>query len=75
MEGDAPDQGADITMGDAKVGSVCGHAGNDALALVFLDRVARASGADAQAGDTRLTLRVPPYAAFTLDGTLEEDAQ
>lgn len=75
MEGDAPDQGTDITMGDAKVGSVCGHAGNDALALVFLDRVARAGGADAQAGDTRLTLRVPPYAAFTLDGTLEEDAQ
>ncbi|WP_422021169.1 YgfZ/GcvT domain-containing protein [Pyruvatibacter mobilis] len=75
MEGDAPDQGTDITMGDAKVGSICGHAGNDALALVFLDRVARAGDADAQAGDTRLTLRVPPYAAFTLDGTLEEDAQ
>jgi len=71
MDGPAPEPGTDVTINDAKVGSMCGHGGNDALALVFLDRVARAGSTKAKAGDTALTLRVPPYAAFSLDGEAE----
>lgn len=62
-----PQTGADITIGGAKVGSVAGHAGTKALALVFLDRVAKAGSTTAQAGDAVLELHVPSYAEFSLE--------
>lgn len=68
LEGDAPEPGSDVLIGEAKVGSVAGSAGGHALALVFTDRVAKAQSIEAQAGDSKLTLSVPPYASFSLEG-------
>ncbi len=68
LDGDAPEAGSDVLIGDAKVGSIAGSAGGHALALVFTDRVAKAKSLQAQAGDSKLTLSVPPYASFSLEG-------
>ena len=68
VAGPMPDAGTDIIMGEAKVGTVAGGAGGHVLALVFLDRVAKAGGVEAQAGDAALSLAVPPYAHFSLAG-------
>ncbi|MEO0961247.1 MAG: folate-binding protein [Pseudomonadota bacterium] len=68
LEGDAPEPGSDVLIGEAKVGSIAGSAGGNALAQVFTDRVAKAQSLTAQAGDSQLTLKVPPYASFSLEG-------
>ncbi|MEP0069856.1 folate-binding protein [Pyruvatibacter sp.] len=68
LDGDAPEPGSDVLIGEAKVGSIAGSAGSNALALVFTDRVAKARSVEAQAGDSKLTLSVPPYASFSLEG-------
>lgn len=73
VDGPTPDAGSDVMMGDAKVGSVAGSADAQVLALVFLDRVAKARGVAAQAGDAALTLKVPPYAAFSLEDNSESE--
>lgn len=68
IDGTPPAAGDDVMMGDAKVGSVAGVSGGMALAMVFLDRVAKAGGTQAMAGGATLALDVPPYAAFSLEG-------
>ncbi len=68
LDGDTPEPGSDVLIGEAKVGSIAGSAGGNALALVFTDRVAKAQSVEAQAGDSKLTLSVPPYASFSLEG-------
>jgi len=68
VDGSLPQPGAEITINGTKVGSVTGHAGKDALALVFLDRVAKSGITVAQAGEAELQLQVPPYADFSLSG-------
>ncbi|MGD1935843.1 MAG: YgfZ/GcvT domain-containing protein [Candidatus Phaeomarinobacter sp.] len=71
VDGDTPKAGTDVTIGDAKVGSIAGVAGGSALALVFTDRVAKTQSLEARADKSKLTLSVPGYASFTLEGTAE----
>jgi len=71
LEGSPPETGSDVTIGDAKVGSVAGCAGDNVLALVFTDRVAKAQSTTAAADGSTLTLKVPGYAAFSLEGSAE----
>ncbi len=71
LEGTPPEPGSDITIGEAKVGSVAGSAGNNVLALVFTDRVAKAQSTTATAGGSTLALEVPAYASFSLEGSSE----
>ncbi len=72
LDGAAPEAGTDVTIGDAKVGSIAGTAGDQALALVFLDRVAKAGSTDAKAGEAALHLRVPAYGDYSLDAAETE---
>lgn len=71
LDGSPPEAGSDVTIGEAKVGSVAGSAGDNVLALVFTDRVAKARSTTASAGGSTLTLKVPGYAAFSLEGSPE----
>ena len=66
-EGPLPAAGCDVTMAGARVGSLAGGSAETGLALVFLDRVAKAQGSAAEAGGVKLRLTVPAYADFRLD--------
>jgi len=68
IDGTPPEAASDVVMGSAKIGTIAGSTPSHALAMVFLDRVAKAGGVHAQAGGAQLTLRVPPYADFALEG-------
>lgn len=65
---------ADIAIGGAKVGTIMGGADGVALALVFVDRVAKAGALEAEADGVPLRLAVPPYASFSLDAADPTDA-
>lgn len=71
VNGATPQAGADVAIGDAKVGNIAGTAGGNALARVFTDRVAKTKSLEARADGSTLTLRVPDYASFSLEEAAE----
>ncbi len=65
------DGGTDeITGAGKRVGEILSRAGRDALAVVRLDR-AHAAGAALTAGAARVSLRIPPWADFSLSSNSE----
>jgi tRNA-modifying protein YgfZ len=76
LEGPAPVKGAAITAGGRSIGTLLSSAGERALALLRLDRLAEA----AQAAEplltegVRLHVRRPPWAQFEVAGTQEARA-
>lgn len=67
VEGDGPLQsGAEIVAGEAPIGTLGSVAGTRGLALLRLDRVAKAvaEGARLRAGDVPIRLRQPDWASF-----------
>ena len=69
VTGEAPlASGTEIVAGAAIIGSIGSVAGNQALALVRLDRAAEASakGQQLQAGGIAITLRKPSWAKFDM---------
>lgn len=67
VEGDADlTSGADITAGDASIGTLGSVAGNIGLGMVRLDRLQKAleDGRSLRAGDVEIRLKRPEWAAF-----------
>lgn len=63
---DLPPMGADILAGDRAIGQMGGHIGQHGLALVRLDRVAKAlhKGVVVTAGGAAITLALPDFVKF-----------
>jgi folate-binding protein YgfZ len=59
FEGPAPAAGTDIFAGKAKIGSLCGTQGNQALALIRTDRLAKAEAKTLIAAGMPVTITAP----------------
>ncbi len=68
--------GTDITAAGRRIGEIKSVAGHQALALIRIDRLARALGEDTPvlAGTTALTFELPAWARFTLEATTADEA-
>ncbi len=70
VEGFAPEAGIPVMAGDRQVGTTGSHAGQSALAMLRLDRVAdaRAAGTPLMAGGVAIEPRKPHWATFAWPG-------
>ena len=70
VEGFAPEAGIPVMAGDKQVGTTGSHAGQSALAMLRLDRIAdaRAAGTPLMAGGVAIEPRKPDWATFDWPG-------
>ncbi len=70
VEGFAPEAGIPVMAGDKQVGTTGSHAGQSALAMLRLDRIAdaRAAGTPLMAGGIAIEPRKPDWATFDWPG-------
>ena len=70
VEGFAPEAGIPVMAGDKQVGTTGSHAGQSALAMLRLDRIAdaRAAGTPLMAGGVAIEPRKPHWATFAWPG-------
>lgn len=61
FDGPPPEKGADVTAGGAQLGAVLSGAEGMALALLRLDRIEAAAGADILAGGRNVRVDIPAY--------------
>lgn len=75
-EGPLPPTGSAVTADGRPIGALGTVSGEDALAIVRVDRAGEAvdAGAPVLAADVPITLRPPPYAKFTLAGSVQGEA-
>ncbi len=71
--GPLPEPGTAITAAGHEIGTMGSSSGDQGLALIRLDRAddAKARGEPLIAGETRVSLRIPAWARFTLATVIE----